>query len=263
MKIESFEQEQGKAPNRTVHIDEHITLARTQKRNSGIEVVKNTHLLWRRGMAHLFEQNELASFHDKKTRNQLIDAIVAQYSHIKPLKRHFKVTHKYSISLERRKYNFGSIYSSQPPTFLMSLEYNWEHYPIVGGWNNQFYKDYIYWEEAYTRVCEFAIADPRFLEYEAIVEIRNRQIRGEEQWLKWVVPSDKDLQEISRKLQLDIPNIFNSIIFAPGFTREETPKDFIPFQDYIEKRKKGHSRKGPTFPVFGGQDQQVRTMSTS
>ena len=263
MKIESFEQESGKAPKRTVHIDQHITLARTQKRNSGLEVVKNVHLLWRRGLAHLFAQNELAPFAEKKTRNELIDELIKKYSHLKILRRHFKVTHKYSISTERRKYNFGSIYSSQPPTFLMSIEYNWEHYPIVGGWNNQFYKDYLYWEEAYTRVCEFAIADPRFLEYEAIVEIRNRQIRGEEEWLKWVVPSDKDLQEISRHLQLDIPNIFNSVIFAPGFTREETPKDFIHFQDYIERRKKGHNRQGPSFPVFGGQDQQVRVMPLS
>jgi hypothetical protein len=261
MKIEIFEHELGKAPIKATYIDEHITLARTQKRNTGIEVVKNTHLMWRRGMAALFHANEIADFHSKKTRNQLIEDIIKRYPHIKTLKRHFKITHKYSISAERRKYNFGSIYSSQPPTFLLSLEYNWEHYPIVGGYENQFYKDYIYWEEVYTRACEYAVADPRFLEYEAIVEIRNRQIRGEEQWLKWVVPSDKDLQDISRELQLDIPDIFNSVTFAPGFTREETPKDFIPFSDYIERKKKGHNRSGQPVPVFGSEGSQVRTMS--
>lgn len=249
MKIDIFEHTQGKTPVKQEVIDERVILARTQKRTSGIERTRNLHLAWRRGLYDIFFRNEIAHFEEKITRRQIIDELLHKYKHLKQLRRNLTVTHRYSISVERRRYNDNSLYASQPPTFLTSIEYNWEHYPIVGGFMNQFYKDYLYWEEAYHRILEHQVADPRFVEYEAIVEIRNRQIRGEDAWLKWIVPTDKDLQTISRQLELDIPNIFNSVIFAPGFTREETPKDFIPFKDYLDKKKKAHERTGRGFPL--------------
>lgn len=233
MQIHSYTHEQGRKATETVTKLEVLEIPKPEKRNSGRDLELKAGS-WKRILYNLFYNNEIAKFEDKLTGIQIKRLLINKLTdRAKIVDKHFK-SYKYSISLERNKYNQGNLYSAQPPTFLMSLPYGEDFYPIIGGHNHHFYTKYIYFEEVVERCKKFKIADPRFFEYEIIVEIRNRQIQGDKEWLKWVVPNDKQIKDLELRLPIDQP-IYNSVKFAPGFTHADTPADFEPFKDICVK----------------------------
>jgi hypothetical protein len=70
------------------------------------------------------------------------------------------------------------------------------------------------------------VADPRFVPYDLIVEIRNRQNDNIYEWLEWVVPTDDDIKKLQTKLR--VKELYNSVKFYAGFKREDTPTNFEP-----------------------------------
>lgn len=234
MQINSYTHEQGRKPKEVVTKLEVLEIPQPIKRNSG-RVVERKIASWKKILSELFLQNETAKFEDKKTNIEIKRLLINKLTDRATIVDGQFKKYKYSISTERNKYNRGNLYSSQPATFLMSLPYSDDAYPIIGGHNNHFYTKYIYFEEVVERCKQFKIADPRFFEYEIIVEIRNRQIQGEAEWLQWAVPNDQQLRNLHQTFI--VKDLYNIVQFAPGFTNADTPDNFVPFADIYQKYK--------------------------
>jgi hypothetical protein len=121
-------------------------------------------------------------------------------------------------------YNRGVLYSSQPPTWLLSFYYTKFGYIELGGARKK--GVLAYFEDCYYYCVKLKVADPRFVPYDYIVEIRNRQNDGIREWLEWIVPTDEEIKNLARRL--NVKEVYNSVSFYPGYTREETPIDFEP-----------------------------------
>lgn len=227
MQINSYSHEQGRKAKETITKLEVLEIPKPEKRNSGIEYNAKAGS-WRRILSKMLYENEVCKFEDKLTSLQIKRKLISKLTdRAKIVEGQFN-KYKYSISGERAKYNKGNLISSQPVTFLMSLAYGEDAFPIVGGHHRHFFTKYLYFEEAVERCKYYKIADPRFFEYDIIVEIRNRQIQGEEEWLKWAVPTDKQLRDLHQTFV--VKDLYNIVTFAPGFTNADTPADFIPFK---------------------------------
>lgn len=198
-------------------------------RNSGRKREKGS---WVRTLIPIFQKNETARQDDKMTDTHIKAWILEKYGGIRTVYKNVK-NYNYTVGLFRGWYNKSELTTNQPTPILISLSYDTDGYPIVGAYRGRSWKHYLYFEEAYHKCAMLKIADPRFVEYEKIVEIRNRLVQKDPDWEDWYVPTEDQLKDIARSLGVrKIENIYNSISFPPGYTREETPHDFVPFKYY-------------------------------
>jgi len=220
MKIVSFKQDKGQeAKVKEQSVDTELVVPKANSRNSGrpynaVNRETTVHYLYK-----LFYENELAN--PPRTNDDLKADLLLTYKHRQAIKRRFK-SYQYTINMFRNQYNLGTLWQSQPATFLMSFQYDECGYVVIGG--NRIH-EYMYFEDCYQRCDNYKMADPRFIPYELIVEIRNRQQQGDPDWLQWMVPTDADIKTL--KTNLKVKEVYNSVNFRDGWTREATPKDFI------------------------------------
>lgn len=132
------------------------------------------------------------------------------------LKKHFK-SGMLTIGLFRTRYNKNKLFASQDPVYLLSFCYNSEGRIVFNGTH---YYQYLSFRECYQRCIEFKIADPRFITYEEIVQIRNRINSDDPEWKDWRVPTDTILTELAAKIPA--PEIYDSVSFLPHLTRIKT-----------------------------------------
>jgi hypothetical protein len=227
MQIHTYTHEQGRKPKEEIIKFEILEIPKPIPKNNGISR-KFKAGSWRQWLAEQFYLNELAKFEDKQTNIQFKGALFHKMTNRVCIDNQF-AKYKCSISSERHKYNNGNLFSAQPKTILTSLTYGDDHYPIIGGYNKHYYNRYIYFEEVVHRCTHYKIADPRFFEYDVIVEIRNRQIQGEEQWLHWVAPTDKQMLDLRRTFMKD--KLYGVVEFPPGFNYHDSPENLEPFKD--------------------------------
>ena len=246
MEIKSFEQKGS-------HVSQKVTKPAppikvevvAERRNSGKAYSPdNNHNMWHKDLVRYLFENEFRHFREKWTNEVIRDKLIDLHRHNRTLKKNFR-NHRYSLSTFRNWYNQSKLTASQPRLILISLVYDENGYPIVGPFNNRFMKDYIYFIEVYTRCCELKIADPRFVPYEYIVEIRNRQVQNEPEWMQWWTPTDKEIKTVADKLNISKPSlVYNSVKFPNGFGMEETPVDFVPFANLKKEKPKRWDEKG-------------------
>ena len=238
MEIKSFEQKGSHIQKKVTKPAPPIVVENVaERRNSGLVYGVNNPNIWNRDLVKYFYENEFLPKKEKMTNEVIRERLMYAHRNNRSLRKNFRM-HRYSLSTLRTKYNQSKLTSSQPRLILISLTYDENGYPLVGPFNNRFMKDYIFFMEVYTRCCELKIADPRFVPYEYIVEIRNRQIQNEPEWMQWWTPTDKEIKSVADKLNISKPSlVYNSVKFPHGFTREETPVDFVPFAG-LKKEKK-------------------------
>jgi hypothetical protein len=171
-------------------------------------------------VSDLLDRNEFLAYEKKALTNEELQRdILKKFARNTSLRYKFK---RYAVTLGmfRKKYNEQKLYAAQPTPYLVSFAYDKFNRIIVGG-ND---RSYMTFQECYQRCLDFKIADPRFVPPELIVEIRNRQNEGIEEWLHWIVPDDKTLDNIRVLIKRD--EIYNSVRFSIGWTREDTPHDY-------------------------------------
>lgn len=220
MKIRTFEQTHEGPRSKETNIVKDIT-PKQIRRSTGREYKAVERSTYKKRLAEIFYQNELAE--NKKTTDEIRDQLIREYRHMQRLRIRL-MNHKYTIGGFRNMYNRGTLYSAQPPTFLLSWFYNRLGYIELGGAKKK--GSHAFFEDCYHHCLKLKVADPRFVPHEYIVEIRNRQNDGIAEWLEWVVPTDEEIQAVTKKLRVE--EIYNSVPFYPDFSREATPIDFIP-----------------------------------
>lgn len=204
-----------------------------KRRNSGkARAAKDS---WVINLIPVFKENELAPQKHKKTDTEIKAWILSKYYNVKTIIKNFKL-YRYTVGTFRTKYNTSQLTQHQETPILISLAYDDEGYPLVGAYRGRYWPYYIHFEECYHRCAMLKIADPRFVEYEKIVEIRNRLVQQDPDWIDWIVPTDDQLKKIATSLGVrKVENIYNSVKFLNPYTREATPKDFVPFSWYDEQ----------------------------
>lgn len=133
------------------------------------------------------------------------------------LRNRFK-TYKETIGNLRSRYHRRTLYSLQEPVYLLSFSYDENGTIVVDG--RQFYK-FLTFKQAYERCLEFKIADPRFIEPDKIVLLRDRQNSSDSTWSDWSVPPDSFIASLEKKIGMQL---YDSIQFPTFCTREETMK---------------------------------------
>jgi len=226
MKIRTFEQlmsGEGKFSEKEL-IPFVVPIAKP--RNSGRTYNTKNRDVWSNDFIKLFANNEILAYQGKAlTDDKIKNEILLRYKHNRILIRKMK-NYSLTVGMCRIKYNNGCLRSSQEPTFLLSFRYDENGYIILGGNHGIYRLHYMHFMDCYARCVSFRVADPRFVPYEYIVEIRNRQIQGEREWLDWVVPTDQQIKETATKCK--VKELYNSVDFYQGYTREETTHDHIP-----------------------------------
>jgi hypothetical protein len=226
MKIRTFEQSMSGEEKFTEKELIPFVVPMAKPRNSGRKYTVKNRDVWSRDFLQLFTDNEFLAYQGKaRTDDQIKKELLLRHKHNRMLIRRMK-TFKITVGMFRIKYNKGILRSSQEPTFLMSFRYDENGYIILGGNHGIYRLHYMHFMDCYARCVAFQIADPRFIPYEYIVEIRNRQSQGIREWLDWVVPTDIQIKELSTKCK--VKEIYNSVDFYQGYTREETTHDHIP-----------------------------------
>jgi hypothetical protein len=204
-----------------------------KRRNTGR--VRTSAIIWVSDLIPIFQANEFARQKDKKTDTEIKSLILKKYSHVKTIINNFKL-YRYTIGTFRNRYNETKLTQAQETPLLISLSYDTDGYPLVGAYRGQSWKYYIHFEECYHRCAMLKIADPRFVEYEKIVEIRNRLVQQDPDWVDWIAPTYDQLKKIAATFGFrNIEQIYNSVKFLHAYSREATPKDFIPFKWYDEQ----------------------------
>lgn len=219
MKIKTFEQTLSGNKSRELEL-KTFEPPKPRPRNSGIVYNAKNRDVYVVRLGELLFENELRQ--KKLTSNQIREQLIGEHKHIPALKRRL-MSAKYTIGQFRNKYNQGKLYSSQPPVHLLSFAYEESGYIVVSGRRAN---TFAMFEDCYHHCVRMKVADPRFVPHELIVEIRNRQNDQDYEWLEWVVPTDDEIKKLQTKLR--VKEIYNSVKFYPGFTREDTPKDFEP-----------------------------------
>jgi hypothetical protein len=183
--------------------------------------------LYTRTLHKLFEDNEIRAYHAKPyTKQQLLDSLLAEHKTNKYLARQF-ARYAYTIGIFRKKYNLQTLYTSQPPVYLISFEYDSNGYIVVGG---RYSGDYRYFEDCYNKCISLKIADPRFIPPDYIENIRNFQLQGHQDWLEWIVPNEENLKRLQTETKQK-DGLYNTVKFRPGWRKEDTPLDFRPLED--------------------------------
>lgn len=227
MKIKTFETTLiGRPKVSEIEIKE-FELPRPNSRNSGRKYESTNRRAFGPYWQKVFEQNEIAAYERKaKTNDQLRREFLAANPSDQALRFRFKIS-KQTIGMYRKEYNQQKLYQAQPIPFIMSYQYDESGYIVVGG---RFPSTYMFFQDCYARCVHYKIADPRFVPPEYLVEIRNRQIQGDKEWLQWIVPNEKEIAHLKRFL--GIKELYNSVNFAMGWTREETPIDYDPITEH-------------------------------
>lgn len=195
-------------------------------RNTGREY-KSKYPMYTRTLHKLFQDNEIRAYHTKPyTKQQLLDSLLEEHKSNSYLKRQF-ARYAYTIGIFRKKYNTGTLFSSQPPVYLISFEYDSNGYVVVGG---KFSGDYRYFEDCYNKCISLKIADPRFIPPEYIENIRNFQLQGHQDWLEWIVPNEEILKQLQTETK-QRDGLYNTVKFRKGWRKADTPLDFQPLED--------------------------------
>jgi hypothetical protein len=221
MIIKTFEQSlKGSITSKEIKLTTFV-VPKPIPRNSKREYQSRNRETYAKWLYKVFYDNEVFAYQKKaKTNDQIQTRLLEENKHNSLLRKRFK-QYKYTIGTFRRRYNQGVLYSAQPATFILSLQYDEHNYVVVGG-NSP--RTYMTFEDCYDRCMEFKVADPRFVPYEYIVAVRNKQIQNQEEWLKWVVPTDDDIKKFCTECK--IKEIYNSVNFLSGWKREDTPTDY-------------------------------------
>lgn len=168
----------------------------------------------------LLENNEYLAYEDEaKTNEQIQREILLQFKRHHSLRYQFK-SYRKTIGMYRKNYNQQKLYSAQPTPYLVSFQYDEFGFIVIGGNQPRTFKSFL---ECYQDCVTYKIADPRFIPYELIVEIRNRQNEAIQEWLEWIVPDDNTIEAIAKRA--GVKEIYNSVHFARGLTREESPME--------------------------------------
>lgn len=203
-----------------------FTTPKAPSRNTGRQY-KSKYPMYTRTLHKLFQDNEIRAYHEKPyTKQQLLDSLLKEHYSNSYLKRQF-ARHAYTIGIFRKKYNTGVLFSSQPPVYLISFEYDSNGYIVVGG---KYSNDYRYFEDCYNKCISLKIADPRFIPPEYIENIRNFQLQGHQDWLEWIVPNEEILKQLQYETKQK-DGLYNTVKFRSGWRKEDTPIDFQPLED--------------------------------
>lgn len=196
------------------------------KRNSG-RIYKSTERdLHTRTLYRLFYENEIKAYYAKPlTKEQLQERLLSLHPRNRTIRNRLR---KYQVTMGmwRKQYNEGILYTSQPQIYFLSFEYDKNGYIVIGGRSPYSYR---YFMDCYNKCLIHKVADPRFIPYEDIVAIRNKQIQLDPDWLKWIVPDEVTLQRLRTETGVD--ELYNSVKFPRGFTREETPTNWTPLKE--------------------------------
>ncbi len=196
------------------------------KRNSGREYKKDQRELYTRTIYKLLYENELKAYIGKPlTKDEILERIIKEHKRNSNLRNKIR-RHGLTIGMWRKQYNEGKLFASQPTVYLLSFEYDKLGRIVIGGRHPYSYR---YFMDCYNKCLIHKVADPRFIPYEDIVEIRKKQVQLDPEWLQWVVPDDFTLKQLRTDTGVD--ELYNSVKFPPGFTREETPTNFTPLQE--------------------------------
>jgi hypothetical protein len=237
MEILSFDQTGSTISNEVVKPKALAMPPKAESRNSKRRYNPNAKdLYWRRHLAEIYFRNEFLPRKEKLDKKAILDNLLKKFPKNEKLKRNFQL-YRYTISTFRKWYNESRLVSSQPKNILVSIDYDKNGYPLVGAFYNKYVNEYIYFEEVRERCVDLKIADPRFIPYEFIVEIRNKQNDGDPEWLTWYAPTDKELKQYEPLLKLPVSRFFNSVEFPEGFRHEDTPVNFVPFEHLKNKSK--------------------------
>lgn len=221
MKIQTFEETLGGKFRTTDFENKKIIVPKPIQRNTGIKYEAEARVTYCHWLFEVFQNNEYLAYKNEAWTNDIIKRrLLLQFAKKLPSLRNRFRTYKYTIGIFRNYYNDNKLYSAQPPTLLVSFPYNDLGY--IQGFGKDHYR-ILSFEECYRHCINLKIADPRFVQYEHIVEIRNRQVQGEKEWLAWIVPTDKQIKEVAVKA--GIKEVYNSVRFPQGWTREDTPID--------------------------------------
>lgn len=163
-------------------------------------------------LVDMFFKNEICE--EPKTDQKMKFEFLSKYRSWS-LKKHFK-SGMLTIGLFRTRYNKNKLFAAQEPVYLLSFCYNDDGRIVYNG--AQYYQ-YLSFRECYQRCIEFKIADPRFITYEEIVQIRNRINSEDKEWSGWRVPTDTILTELSAKIGREL---YDSVSFLPHLTRAKT-----------------------------------------
>lgn len=174
------------------------------------------------------EANELLAYQKKALTNiELQRELLSRFPSNMSLRYRFK-SYKATIGTYRKRFNEMKLYSAQPEPFLASFQYDEVGYIVMGG---IYQTTYLMFEECYQRCVDLKIADPRFVPPEYITELRNRKIEQlttkkytGTNWLEWIVPDEDTIKGL--KIRLKLKELYNSVRFPKGCTREETPEGF-------------------------------------
>jgi hypothetical protein len=196
------------------------------KRNSGREYKSTERDMYTRTLYNLFYENEIKAYYEKPlTKKQIQQKLLDKHKRNRTIRK--KLTNYLTtVGMWRKMYNEGKLYSSQPQVYLISFEYDMHGYIVIGGRHPYAYR---YFMDCYNKCLIHKIADPRFIPYEDIVAIRNKQIQLDPDWLDWIVPDEVTLQRLRTETGVD--ELYNSVKFRKGFTREETPVNYVPIKE--------------------------------
>lgn len=225
-KITTFEKNLEGKVNVTTKDIKTFDIPEPVKRNSGREYKSTERDMYTRTLYKLFYENEIKAYYEKPlTKQQLQQKLLDQHKRNRVIRK--KLT-KYlvTIGMWRKMYNEGVLYASQPQVYLISFEYDMHGYIVIGGRSPYSYR---YFMDCYNKCLIHKIADPRFIPYEDIVLIRNKQVQLDPDWLDWIVPDEVTLQRLRTETGVD--ELYNSVKFRKGFTREETPINFEPLKE--------------------------------
>jgi hypothetical protein len=196
------------------------------KRNSGRPYKSTERDMYTRTLFRIFEQNEYLAYYAKPlTKKQIQERLLKEHKTNRLLKKKMD-RYLLTVGMWRQRYNDGKLFSSQPLPYLISFEYDMYGRIVVGGRSPHSYR---YFMDCYNKCIIHKIADPRFIPYDTIVEMRNRQLQLIPEWLEWIVPDEVTLKMLRR--ETGVKELYNSVKFPPGFTREETPSNFTALEE--------------------------------
>lgn len=222
MKISTFEFELEKAipptKEKDIVISNYTPPVREQK-PKGREYIPKEREVFGPYLEEVFYKNEIARYDKKQKEDKQI-----QYEFLEEFKSSYKLRkrfkdHKETINHLRTLYNRRQLYAAQPSVYLLSLRYNEDGIVTVDG---RSWYTYLYFIEAYKRCIAFKIADPRFIEPDKIIALRNRINSDDPNWADWQIPDQEWIDKFERKID---KSAYNSVYFPAQWAREASPSE--------------------------------------
>lgn len=167
-------------------------------------------------LEEMFFNNEIEAYlTEPKTSKELQYKFLSDHKSNYQLRQRFK-NYKITMNNLRTLYNRGTLYSNQAPVYLLSFDYNDTGIIVV---NAKYWYKHLTFKQAYERCIDFKVADPRFIQPDKIVMLRDRKNSGDISWSDWSVPPESFIKSIERKIGMPL---YNSIKFPNFCTKEET-----------------------------------------